>query len=144
MNPTNNHYQPSPNLPAPTPGTSEGTVEHNTSVKAPDAHAETASVAAELPQNSIAPPAPVAPPAYVPAAPPPLPVNSPAQDLATSANSPASADDTDLIEQEWVHKAKAIVDRTREDPHLQNKEINKFKADYIKKRYNREIKVTEE
>ena len=52
--------------------------------------------------------------------------------------------DNDLIEQEWVNKAKAIVERTKEDPRLQNKEINKFKADYIKKRYNRVIKVSEE
>ena len=57
---------------------------------------------------------------------------------------PAVADDNDLIEQEWVDKAKAIVERTHDDPHLQNQEMNKFKAEYIKKRYNREIKVTEE
>lgn len=59
------------------------------------------------------------------------------------ADSPANADDNDLIEQEWVIKAKAIVERTHDDPYLQNKEINKFKADYIKKRYKREIKVNE-
>lgn len=143
MNPSNNHYQPTPNLPAPTLEPSENLAEHSPAPKSPDRHAETASAAPELPQTSPTP-APVAPPAYVPPAPPPLPVNSPAHNLAVSAHSPASADDTDLIEQEWVHKAKAIVEQTREDPHLQNKEINKFKADYIKKRYNREIKVTEE
>jgi len=57
---------------------------------------------------------------------------------------PATADDDDLIEQEWVDKAKAIVERTREDPHLQNEELSKFKADYMQKRYNRQIKITEE
>jgi hypothetical protein len=57
---------------------------------------------------------------------------------------PNIADDDDLIEQEWVDKAKAIVERTRNDPYLQNQELGKFKADYIKKRYNREIKVTED
>ncbi|HLC91512.1 MAG TPA: hypothetical protein VJC09_00505 [Candidatus Saccharimonadales bacterium] len=57
---------------------------------------------------------------------------------------PNVADDEDLIEQEWVDKAKAIVDRTHNDPYLQNQELGKFKADYIKKRYNREIKVSEE
>lgn len=59
-------------------------------------------------------------------------------------HSPAVADDVDLIEKEWVHKAKAIVARTRDDPHLQNKEMNKFKAGYIKKRYNKDIRVSED
>lgn len=53
------------------------------------------------------------------------------------------ADDADLIEKEWVTKAKAIVTQTRNDPHLQNREINKVKADYLKKRYNKDLKVSE-
>lgn len=55
-----------------------------------------------------------------------------------------SAADVDLIEKEWVQKAKAIVAATQGDPFLQNKEINKIKADYIKKRYNKDIKVASE
>lgn len=62
----------------------------------------------------------------------------------TQANTPQIADDTDLIEKEWVIKAKEIVARTAHDPHLQNKEINKFKADYLKKRYNKEVKLSED
>ncbi len=58
-------------------------------------------------------------------------------------DSPVNADDGDLIESEWVHKAKAIVDRTRDNPYLQSQEIYKFKADYINKRYQREIKLDE-
>jgi len=54
---------------------------------------------------------------------------------------PAIADDLDLIEKEWVDKAKAIVAQTRNDPYAQNKEINTFKADYMKKRYNKDIKI---
>lgn len=53
------------------------------------------------------------------------------------------ADDADLIEKEWVVKAKAIVAQTRDDPHAQNKEMNKVKADYLKKRYNKDLKVSE-
>src|SRR3989344_7062820 len=49
---------------------------------------------------------------------------------------PAIAEDTDVIEQEWVDKAKAIVEHNREDPYKMNEEMNKIKADYIKKRYN--------
>lgn len=54
------------------------------------------------------------------------------------------ADETDLIEKEWVVKAKHIVEQTKSDPHLQSKEIVKVKADYLKKRYNKEIKVIED
>lgn len=56
---------------------------------------------------------------------------------------PASAADDDLIEKEWVLRAKAIVAKTKDDPHLQNKELNLYKADYIKKRFNKDIKVSE-
>lgn len=54
---------------------------------------------------------------------------------------PAIADDNDLIEKEWVVKAKQIVAATKDDPYRQNIEMSKFKADYIKKRYNKDIKV---
>ena len=61
-----------------------------------------------------------------------------------SAGAPPIAEDADLIEKEWVIKAKEIVAQTAHDPHLQNKEINRFKADYLKKRYNKEIKLSED
>jgi hypothetical protein len=54
------------------------------------------------------------------------------------------AADSDLIEKAWVKTAKAIIDQTREDPYKQNKEITKVKAEYIKKRYNRDIKINDE
>ena len=57
-----------------------------------------------------------------------------------AASSQLSAQDADLIEKEWVLKAKEIVARTHGDPYEQNSEINKIKADYIKKRYNKDIK----
>lgn len=56
---------------------------------------------------------------------------------------PELAEDVDLIEKEWVEKAKAIVNHTKDDPNRQSKEINKMKADYIKKRYNKDIQVGE-
>ncbi len=62
---------------------------------------------------------------------------------ASSSSNPAVADDVDLIEKEWVEKAKAIVNHTKDDPHRQSKEINKMKADYIKKRYNKDVQVSE-
>lgn len=51
-------------------------------------------------------------------------------------------DDGDLIEKEWVLKAKQIVDANREDPYKQSEELTVFRADYMQKRYNKSIKVS--
>lgn len=64
--------------------------------------------------------------------------------ISDPAGLPVIADDTDLIEKEWVEKAKEIVARTRQDPYLQNKEVERMKADYMKKRYNKDIRITED
>lgn len=53
------------------------------------------------------------------------------------------ADDADLIEKEWIIKAKSIVEQTKNDPRQQNIKMNGIKADYLKKRYNKDIKVSE-
>ena len=62
---------------------------------------------------------------------------------AHALTNPDLAEDVDLIEKEWVEKAKAIVSHTKEDPRRQNTELNRMKADYIKKRYNKDIQVGE-
>jgi len=62
---------------------------------------------------------------------------------STTDDSPLSAEDLDLIEKAWVEKAKSIVKNTHGDPHAQNELMSKMKADYMKKRYNRDIKVSE-
>jgi hypothetical protein len=105
---------------------------------------EKQSIASEMPVTGAPSPLPAA------MATPPLPTSLPSQVMpasntaaAASVTPPAVADDVDLIEKEWVHRAKALVAKTKDNPHEQNKEMNKFKADYIKKRYNKEIKVTE-
>lgn len=61
----------------------------------------------------------------------------------TSGN-PAVADDVDVMEKEWVSKAKQIVDKTKTDPHQQSVEISYFKYDYMKKRYGKELRLPEE
>ncbi len=66
------------------------------------------------------------------------------QMVGGSAAFPQIADDNDLIEKEWVLKAKEIVAQTSHDPHLQNRTISRFKADYLKKRYNKDIKLSED
>lgn len=70
---------------------------------------------------------------------------SPATPAPTYANTDDFiADDTDLIEKEWVERAKEIVHKTKDNPYLQNKAIAKMKADYIKKRYNKDLRVQED
>jgi hypothetical protein len=40
---------------------------------------------------------------------------------ALSSHAPQIADDVDLIEKEWVNKAKSIVAKTKDDPREQSK-----------------------
>ena len=61
----------------------------------------------------------------------------------TQLDVPEIAEDNDLIEKEWVKKAKDIVHATTGDPYSQNKQINRMKVDYIKKRYNKDVKHKE-
>ena len=68
---------------------------------------------------------------------------APVTTAVVSSATPDLAEDIDLIEKAWVEKAKAIVESTHGDPHMQNKELSKVKADYIKKRYNKDVKVSE-
>jgi len=71
------------------------------------------------------------------------PVPALAAPTSASQTNNLIADDSDLIEKEWVDKAKAIVAQTKDDPHLQNQEITKVKTDYLKKRYNKDIKLSD-
>lgn len=78
-------------------------------------------------------------PVVLPVAPPPLLQNS-AQSVPD--DTPLVAADEDLIEREWVDKAKQIVVATRDDPYAQEREVSKLQADYLQKRYGKEIKLS--
>lgn len=86
-------------------------------------------------------------PIVVPAAPaqPFLPTPTQAQPAPPAVQSqignPMVAGDDDLIEKEWVDKAKNIIQQTRSDPYAQEKEVSKLQADYIKKRYGKDVKL---
>lgn len=141
MDPNLDH-QPPFDLPSPSGEVNslQATEKHAT---VPEKQAETKGIQAELSQTSPTqqPPVPAANPLL-----PPLPTTQhvPQPNPQAVSHIPQVADDVDLIEKEWVARAKDIVERTKNDPHLQNKEINKFKAEYIKKRYNKEVKVSDE
>jgi Txe/YoeB family toxin of Txe-Axe toxin-antitoxin module len=65
-----------------------------------------------------------------------------AQQTATAQDdNPAVAADDDLIEKEWVDKAKKIVADTKSDPYKQEQEVSKLQADYLKKRWGKETNV---
>lgn len=85
-----------------------------------------------------------APPVFTP---PPLPVIEPVQadgstqPLSVVHDAPATASDDDLIEREWVEKAKRLVSETRNDPHAQEDAISRLQADYLQKRYGKTVKT---
>lgn len=68
-----------------------------------------------------------------------IPVPAVAQ--TSTDDSPLVAADRDLIEEVWVSKAKQIVRETKDDPHQQETQVTKLQADYLKKRYGKEIKL---
>lgn len=78
---------------------------------------------------------------------PPVPVFSSnttsADDVTTGVSvddsNPAIAEDDDLIEKEWVDKAKQIVSENKKDPYEQEEKVSNLKIDYLKKRFGREL-----
>ncbi len=67
----------------------------------------------------------------------------PAQPVPAGGSGPAIADDVDVIEKEWVDRAKKIVSETKDNPHQQEKAVSRLQADYLLKRYGKQIKLKE-
>lgn len=59
-----------------------------------------------------------------------------------SDDAPLVAADEDIIEKEWVDKAKQIISETKDDPYIREQRIKKLQVEYIRKRYGREIGET--
>lgn len=81
-------------------------------------------------------------PMPMPVIPVPVPQPVPAQpvpQVAADDDNPALAGDDDLIEKEWVDKAKKIIVETKDDPYRREREVNKLQADYLRKRYGKEL-----
>ena len=60
-----------------------------------------------------------------------------------SQSAPIIAGDDDLIEKEWVDRAKKIVAETQNDPYSREDKVSKLRVDYIKKRWGRDLGATE-
>lgn len=56
-----------------------------------------------------------------------------------SGSTPVSAADDDLIEKEWVDKAKKVVAGSRDNPHEQARLVAELMRDYVRKRYGKEV-----
>lgn len=64
-------------------------------------------------------------------------------DRTTDVAVPALARNNDLIEKEWVARAKEIIEKTKDDPRLQSRDLTVFRADYMYKHYGRTLKLPE-
>lgn len=94
---------------------------------------------AERPAASVADsqmPATVLPTVPLPATPA---VQAPVSTTTSTDDTPLIASDDDLIEKEWVDKLKRIITLTKDDPYERARVIAQLQADYLKKRYNREM-----
>lgn len=78
---------------------------------------------------AVAPPTPTLPPVVVPDD----------TTMAPTDDNPVVAADEDLIEKEWVDKAKRIIATTKDDPYRREQEVGKLQADYLRKRYGKEL-----
>lgn len=81
----------------------------------------------------------VAPPPIV--LPAPMPLTDDAGTTATPVvnDNPSVASDDELIEKEWVDKAKKVIAETKDDPYRREQEVSRLQADYLSKRYGREL-----
>ncbi len=62
----------------------------------------------------------------------------------TTSQSPIAAADDDVIEKEWVNKAKKVIHETKGDPYAKEREVSKLQADYMQKRYGKQVKMPDE
>lgn len=81
------------------------------------------------------------PPQSFPAVSLPAPVddNAAADPAIASDDTPIVAADEDLIEKEWVDKAKKVIASTKNDPYRREIEVKKLQLEYVKKRYGKII-----
>lgn len=137
MNPNREGPQFNFEMPPPAPESGEA-VEQDRGKEAPAARPETVG-------NQPAQPVLPTVPDDIPVADQPVIAVPPQDDqaLAAATDNQHQAADTDRIESVWVEKAKSIIAKTHDDPHLQKQEMSRIKADYIQKRFGKQIKTDE-
>ena len=133
MNPSSNET-PSLNLPAPVPEQAPQGGEAHTQIPEALPVAETTPTA-EVSSKAVATalnatPAPVTPVA-----------NSSDVSATTSSVANVTAKDSDLIEKAIVDKAKAIIEKTKDDPYEQTEQLAVFRGEHMGNEYNIELKA---
>jgi hypothetical protein len=111
------------------PEISHVTPENRTSVSAPERAPEQAAQA-QAAVSAIQTPVTL---------PTPVPIDDTSTSTTPADDLPAVAADEDLIEKEWVDKAKQIIAETRDNPAARERQVSKLQADYLKKRYGKEL-----
>lgn len=74
---------------------------------------------------------------------PAAPVQAQQDPQATVTATPMVAADEDLIEKEWVDKAKDIITQTKDDPYARTAQVNALQRDYLQKRYGKVVGASE-
>lgn len=114
----------------------------------PPVEVETAAPAERTATVEQAPSPSAAAPLAAPSWPSDLPVSTggmASDDVAATSGSDLSdLDDKDLIDKAVVEKAKAIVNRTAEDPYRQTQEMGALKAEFLQQNYNKVIKLNKQ
>lgn len=100
--------------------------------------------ASSSPENNAGAITYAVPPASIPLPVNPLAATSQQSDDSNTTQTAGqqSNDDKDLIDKEWVNKAKLIIERSQDDPYKQSEELSGLKADYMKKQFNKTIKLS--
>jgi hypothetical protein len=132
MNP-NREGQVNFELPAQPPTPEQGGQRPEKGQEAPPARPEQAGKQAPAPALPVIP-------GDIPAADTPV-IAIPAPDDIHTPTSDHPAKDIERIEPVWVNKAKEIIAQTHDDPHLRKEEMSRVKAEYIQKRFNKQIKT---
>lgn len=118
----------------------ETTQSNEAAIKAGTTNPEHLPVRAEqlsTPQNNAS--APVVHPVV------PITTSTPPASASTDEDDmPPVAEEVDVIEKEWVDKAKKVVSETRSDPYAQEKNVSKVRAHYIKRRYGKEVQLIDD
>lgn len=139
MDPNSEQLAASANLPEQIEVPEVGAVETPTTPtpeKARPAQAEQAGAAINRTPAGAAPALSLPPIAVPTIGPTP---DEPVDDTAAAAT-PLIADDVEVIEKEWVDKAREIVRQTKNDPYAQEQAVEALQRAYLKKRYNKDLK----
>jgi hypothetical protein len=112
-----------PEVPSPEGGIETGAERREQAAEASAALADAAAIGMPLPPS-----------------PQPIDPASLAQPLS---DSPVVAGDEDVIEKEWVDKAKKIIADTPGDPFNRAEKANQLQKDYLQKRYGKVLGASE-